>query len=96
LARVQMPEGCTGLDMADGTRYSGKPGDMVTVEDRHASAINRSYYRDAGIMRGEQVLVIGTRAARTCTSCTPSRRWNVWNTSCPRCGAPTTSEEETA
>ncbi len=91
---MQLPEGCFGLDMADGTRYSGRPGDVVTVADEHASAINKSWYRQAGVMRGEMTYAIGTRRARVCTTCRPTRKWNLWNTTCPRCGQPTDIEEQ--
>jgi hypothetical protein len=93
MARVQLPDGCYGLDMADGTKYSGKPGDVVTVEGRHSREINKSYYRGAGILRGDQTYAMGTKTARVCVECTPSRRWNAWNAVCPRCGAPTQEEE---
>lgn len=93
MSRVRMPDGCTGLDMADGTKYTGRPGDVVEVSREHARDINKSWYGGSGVMRGEEAYAIGTRTARVCTACAPTRRWNAWNTCCPRCGAPTLLEE---
>ncbi len=92
MARIQLPEGCYGLDLADGTKYTGKPGTKIDVSDDHARAINKSWYGSAGVMRGEEHLAVGTKKARVCTTCVPSRRWNVWTTFCPRCGTATSEE----
>lgn len=92
MTRVQLPDGCTGLDMPDGTRYNATAGGTVEVDTRHADTIAGSWYQQAGIMTGHQRLAVGTRRARICTTCRPSRRWNAWTQVCPRCGAPTETE----
>lgn len=88
-----MPPGCFGLDLADGTKYTGKPGEVVSVSDEHARAINKSWYGTAGVMRGDEHHAVGTKTARVCLSCAPTRRWNAWSIECPRCGAQTYIEE---
>lgn len=88
-----MPPGCFGLDLADGTKYTGNPGTTLNVSDDHARAINKSWYGSAGVMRGDEQYAVGTKAARVCLGCRPSRRWNLWTTTCPRCGAETSTEE---
>lgn len=93
MPRIQLPDGCYGLDMADGKRYSAKPGDYVNVSAGHAAAIKTSYYGQSGIMRGGEQFAVGTRAGRWCRACSPARLWNVWNAQCPRCGHDTTIEE---
>lgn len=92
IARVQLPEGCYGLDLADGTKYTGKPGTKIEVSEDHARQINRSWYGSTGVMRGEEHLAIGTKRARVCTHCVPTRRWNAWNDTCQRCGESTIEE----
>jgi hypothetical protein len=94
VVRIQLPDGCYGLDMADGSgkKYTARPGDRVEVSDNHARMIRNSYYGSAGIMSGSEQYAIGTKRGRWCTTCQPARIWNVWNASCPRCGADTTEE----
>jgi hypothetical protein len=94
IPRVQLPDGCYGLDMADGKKYTARPGDYVNVSDNHARQIKKSFYGGSGIMRGGEQFVIGTRAGRWCRSCAPARLWNSWNATCPRCGAETTEEDQ--
>lgn len=94
-ARVNLPPGCYGLDMADGTRYNANRDGRVLVADRHADAIRAGWYGQAGVMVASEEHRLGTRTTRECRQCTPTRRWNAWNTECPRCGAVTTLSEET-
>jgi hypothetical protein len=89
--KITVPSGCTGLDMADGTRYDApKQGTSIEVPAGHARAIKRSWYGQAGVITGTSY-VVGTRTGRWCEPC--RRTWNAWSTSCPRCGNPTTAEE---
>lgn len=92
-ARVNLPPGCYGLDMQDGTRYTANRDGQVLVRDQHAAAIRKGWYGQSGVMVASEEHRIGTRITRVCTTCHPTRRWNAWNTSCPRCGAVTTLEE---
>jgi hypothetical protein len=94
LVRIQLPDGCYGLDMADGTgrKYTAKPGDKVEVSENHARMIKKSFYGDAGIMSGSESYAMGTKTGRWCRSCQPARLWNAWNGLCPRCGADTIEE----
>jgi hypothetical protein len=82
-----------GLDMADGTKYTAKPGDYVNVSEGHARAIRKSWYGRSGVMNGQR-LSFGTRRGRWCAAC--RRLWNAWNIECPKCGAATTEEGESA
>lgn len=93
MARVTVPDGCTGLTMEDGQKYRTRAGGRVDVDDRHAAAIGR-HYGPLGIMSGREVHTFGTKATRTCEVCRPVRHWNAWSICCPRCGAPTTLFEE--
>jgi hypothetical protein len=92
--RVNLPPGCEGLNMQDGTRYSGKSGGTVTVEDRHAAAVTKlSTGGDGGLVDGRFKGFLGTKKGRWCGPC--RRVWNAWSHSCPRCGGITESEDET-
>lgn len=91
MTTVQLPDGCYGLDMANGRQYTAdKPGGKVEVSGRDARFIDTSYYGQgqAGIMRGGPQFTIGTRKGRWCEPC--RRLWNAWSHLCPRCGAATT------
>lgn len=90
MVRVQLPDGCFGLDLPDGSRYSAKPGGIVDVAGTHADQINHSYYASAGIMRGVEAHHLGTRAGRWCRPC--NRLWQAWTHTCHRCGTPTVQE----
>jgi hypothetical protein len=94
MATVTVPPGCTGLDLADGTRYQADSHGRVQVSDEHAGAIGRSWYAQTGLMRPDEPHILGTKATQVCTACVPSRRWNAWSTTCPRCGATTTPERQ--
>lgn len=86
--KVQLPPGCKGFDCADGTKYTAnRAGGSVTVEDRHAKAINTGQYGEKGLVSAKGALSFGTRKGKHCQPC--KRLWNAWNTECPRCGAPT-------
>lgn len=92
MPRITLPDGCKGLDMADGTKYTATGGDKVNVSDSHAAYIKNSFYGSSGIMHGGEQFTFGTKKTMVCAPC--RRTWNAWNTECPRCGAPT--EEHTA
>lgn len=92
--KVQLPPGCYGFDCKDGTKYTGRPGGHVDVDDRHAKAIRTGQFGQAGFVSASGAVSFGTRRGQRCRPC--NRVWNVWNTSCPRCGAPTESESEEA
>ncbi|HWB34547.1 MAG TPA: hypothetical protein VHA75_00830 [Rugosimonospora sp.] len=92
MRRVTVPPGCTGLDMADGTRYRADRNGQVQVADRHADAIRTGWYGSAGVMAATNTTTLGTARTRWC-SCVPGRKaWNAWTYTCPRCGAATTEE----
>lgn len=88
--RVEMPAGCFGFSMQDGTKYSGRPGGHVTVTDEHARAIERTNGGDAGLVQAKYRSFMGTKAGRWCESC--RRLWNSWSVACPRCGKDTVPE----
>jgi hypothetical protein len=89
VTRVQLPNGCYKLDMANGVSYKAdKPGGSVEVTGRDAHFIDTSFYGQTGIMRGSAQFAFGTRKGRLCEAC--NRLWNVWSTECPRCGEGTT------
>lgn len=90
MARVQLPPGCMGLEMSDGTRYDAKPGGAVDVDDRHARTINRSSNGQLGLISTSRMYALGTRKGRLCTGCHFLAQ--AWSETCPRCGAPTTEE----
>jgi hypothetical protein len=90
--KVTVPSGCTGLDMADGTRYNApKQGTSIEVDDRHAAAVKRSWYGGTGVISTNGLAVaLGTKKGRRCGPC--GRIWNAWSDSCPKCGRPTEPE----
>lgn len=86
--KVQLPPGCSGFDCKDGTKYTAnKAGGQVTVEDRHASAINSGQYGDTGLVSAKGALSFGTKTGQLCEPC--GRLWNSWNKVCPRCSSAT-------
>ena len=85
MTRVQLPDGCTGLDMANGKKYTAeKPGGTVEVSSKDSRYIGTSYYGQLGIMRGGQAVTIGTKKGRWCGAC--NRVWQAWSANCPKCG----------
>jgi hypothetical protein len=91
MTTVQLPDGCAGLDMANGVKYSAdKPGGHVDVSSADATYLNRSWYGQNGVMTGSPRYSFGTRRSRRCTPC--KRTWNAWSAQCPRCGADTLEE----
>ena len=90
---VNLPAGCSGFNMQDGTNYAGRPGGSVTVAEHHAAAIRRQVGGDAGLTgHGSFRTFGGTKNGRWCQPCT--RLWNSWNHACPKCGAETVPEAE--
>jgi hypothetical protein len=91
LTRVQLPDGCYGLDMANGKKYTAdKPGGQVEVTERDSKYIGTSWYGQTGVMSGSQTLSFGTKRGRWCWTC--RRLWNNWTTSCHKCGELTEPE----
>lgn len=89
--KVQLPPGCKGLDCKDGTRYTAsRPGGSITVDDRHARAINTGQFGEKGLMSAKGAVSFGTKRSQVCPDC--HRVWNAWNETCPRCGVPTISQ----
>ncbi len=88
--RVNLPPGCEGFNMQDGTRYSASQGGTVTVADRHAKAVTRQIGGDAGLADGRFKGFLGTKRGRWCAAC--RRAWNAWSVTCPRCEADTVEE----
>lgn len=90
--QVNLPPGCEGFNMQDGTRYAGKPGQRVTVEDRHAKAITKQIGGDGGLAHAGFRGFLGTKKGRWCAAC--CRMWNAWNRECPKCGGETEADAE--
>lgn len=89
MTKVQLPDGCTGLDMAGGRKYTAaKPGGTIEVSSADSRYIGTSFYGQSGIMHGSQSITLGTKRGRRCEPC--SRTWNAWSDLCPRCGGETT------
>ena len=92
MPRANLPPGCFSLQMEDGTQYRARrAGGHVEVADHHAKAINQTVGNgDAGLVSAKGAHYIGTRNGRWCPDC--RRLWNVWNTTCVKCGGPTEPE----
>jgi hypothetical protein len=87
--RVTLPPGCSGINCADGSRYSApRAGGSILVEDHHAAAIPGSSLGNMLSASGA-ISGIGTKKGRMCPSCNDNRVWNAWNKECPKCGAST-------
>ena len=81
---VQLPPGCSGLQLTDGTNYTGKPGGHVTVSDEHAPYVRRQTGGDAGLTgHGTFRSFMATKAGRWCPVCRFLA--NAWSRTCPRC-----------
>jgi lipopolysaccharide biosynthesis regulator YciM len=78
--------------MGDGTKYDGKPGTHVDVEDHHAAAIDRSQHRGIGLLSSTRSYRLATRAGRRCPACCFSAQ--AWTMTCPRCGDFTEEDNE--
>ena len=91
--RINLPPGCRGFNMQDGTPYSGTEGGHVYVEDEHAPFIQRQVGGDAGLVGSAAFRQFaGTKDGRWCGSCRfLAQRWSVV---CPRCGRDTIPEAE--
>jgi hypothetical protein len=90
--RVNLPPGCNGLNLQDGTRYTGHNG-HVDVAEHHAAAVERlSTGGDAGLVSARPRSYLGTKKGRRCEPC--RRLWNAWSYVCPRCGVITAPEAE--
>lgn len=90
---VNLPPGCSGFNLQDGTEYKGRAGGSVLVADEHAAAIRRQVGGDAGLVgHGSGRLFLGTKDGRWCNAC--RRLWNRWNAVCVKCGAETVPEDE--
>jgi len=82
--QVQLPPGCRGLTMQDGTRYAGREGGHVTVSDDHAPFVRRQTGGDAGLTgHGSFRSFAGTREGRWCPECRFLA--NAWSLTCPKC-----------
>jgi len=88
--RVNLPPGCEGFNMQDGTRYAGKAGGTVEVAERHATAVQKQIGGDAGLAFAGFRGFLGTKKGRWCAAC--CRMWNAWSHSCPRCGEDTVED----
>lgn len=91
MTTVQLPDGCTGLDFADGTKYDApRQGGTVDLDSGHARYVGTSWYGQNGVMTGATNFSFGTRTGRRCTEC--RRTWNAWSHTCPKCGQDTTPQ----
>lgn len=87
MAKVTLPSGCNGLDMADGTKYNADATGRVEMSNKHAKYLKTSWYGQNGVMTDTQSLSFGTKKTKLCVRC--KRAWNAWSETCPRCGEPT-------
>lgn len=90
MSKIALPDGCMGLDFADGTRVDADGRGRVDVPESYARQIGKSWYGSAGVMAGGERFSFGTKKSRLCRPC--KRAWNAWSETCPRCGAETTEE----
>lgn len=90
MPKINLPEGCTGLDFQDGTKVDGTSGSTVEVTESQARQIDSSWYSRTGVMNASQALSFGTRKGMRCVPC--KRVWNAWNDTCPKCGKNTQDE----
>lgn len=95
--KIQLPPGCSGVTVDDGTRYNArKAGGVVEVSDRHGREIekNNQYNGNiAGILSPNPGLMFGTKKGRWCLEC--KRLWNAWSHTCPKCGRGTSPDQYT-
>ena len=91
--RIPMPPGCYGVKTLDGREYNRTPGSTVVMEDHHAAQIAGSAAGINGILSAQRLTAIGTRRGKVCTNQECRRVWQVWTTTCHRCGAPTEDSE---
>jgi hypothetical protein len=90
VTRVQLPPNCYGIEGPSGQKYSAKPGGTIDVPQHVADRIKNSSAGASGILRGGELLALGTKRGRWCDAC--SRWWQAWSMQCPRCGEPTQAE----
>jgi hypothetical protein len=88
--RVQLPPGCYGLDTADGSKYTGRPGGHVEVSDEHAAALSRSQLGQTGLLSAGTAYALATKGGRRCPGC--RFLGQVWSITCPHCGTATEIE----
>lgn len=87
--KVNLPPGCYGFQAKDGTKYdANRPGGSVSVDDRHAKAINEGQFGQNDFVSAKGMQSFGTKISQVCEPC--GRVWNAWNHTCPKCGAETT------
>ncbi len=91
MAKVTLPTGCSGLDMADGTKYNADGRGRVDLDPKHSKFLKTSWYGQTGVMHDNQSLSFGTKSARICRPC--NRAWNAWSKRCPKCGRFTAKEK---
>jgi hypothetical protein len=87
MARVTLPDGCYGLDLQDGTKYSGKPGTSIEVQEKHKRAIDKSFYGQGRSIISGEGHTIRTKRTKQCPEC--KRLWQVWTVECHKCNIPT-------
>ena len=82
--KIELPPGCYGTEMADGTKYTArKPGGTIDVEEHHARAIDKSQHAGIGLLRSTRTFRLATRNGRHCPQCGFSAQ--CWTKTCPRC-----------
>jgi len=92
VTRVQLPPGCYGVEGVNGQKYSARPGGTLDVPQHVADRISKSTAGATGVLRGGELLSLGTKRGRLCRDC--RRMWQAWSTTCPRCGEPTEADHE--
>jgi lipopolysaccharide biosynthesis regulator YciM len=86
--KVNLPPGCYGTEMADGTKYTAKkPGGTIDMADRHARAMDKSQHAGIGLLSSTHSFRLATKNGRHCPACGFSAQ--CWSKSCPRCDQPT-------
>lgn len=92
MTRVQLPPGCYGIEGANGQKYSARPGGTLDVPQHVADRIKTSSAGASGVLRGGELLALGTKRGRWCSPC--GRLWQAWSVQCPRCGESTEADLE--
>lgn len=92
-ARLLLPPGCYGVQAGEGGKqYNGKPGGVVTIDERDVPKIASSTAGRNGLLTANRTYGIGTRAGRLCTDehGTGCRFLaQAWSETCPKCGSAT-------
>lgn len=83
----RVPNGCTGLQMEDGTRYdAGRDGRIVVDREDHARHIERVGHNGGGHIHKVNITAPRHTPDRVCPQC--KFVGYAWQSQCPRCHVP--------